>query len=304
MTKQLLVLALVAGAMLPARAATIFYGINTSGDLFTLNSATGATTAAGSIALAGNSYFGLAWNGFDLYAYGRTATNAELFKLSIDINTQVATLASTINLGSSTVGASQMAEGDFTFVTSNTGYISSQNATRYDFLSFTFAGLSGSTTNLGNCTASPCADGIGRNLGLDGLYWNGTTLYGTQAQSSTVVTTLDTVNTANGFRTNVGASGLTAGTSLANGALTMNPLSGVYFALNNDSINTAMLYMVNTSTGAFTLPGVSLTGAFTTSISGLAFATIADPAQVVPEPSTLAFGMLGLGALAWRRWRP
>ena len=137
MTKQLLILALAAGAMAPARAATIFYGINTNGDLFTLNSGTGATLAAGSLALAGNSYFGLAWNGSDLYAYGRTASNAQLFKLSININTQVATLASTVDLGSSALGASQMAEGDFTFTSPTAGYISSQNATRYDFLSFT-----------------------------------------------------------------------------------------------------------------------------------------------------------------------
>jgi PEP-CTERM motif len=286
-TKRLSLL-LIFGALLAPRlvAIPIFYGATQTGDFFSIDPITGITTSIATIA-GTPSIVGLAVSNNHLYTLDANTGNV------LELNTSGAIL-NTINIG---VGAAAVGEGDIAFNGagpnfngSGTMYIASAAFPTVKFYSATLTNsTTGTNALLKTCNTNPCAGSGETRIFFDGISFVGATLYGLQQGGAG----LYTINTADGFPTLAGATGLPGGN--ANGALTTRFTDNQLFGALSNNVG-ATLYMFSV-TGTPTLIGAMGRN----NVTGLAFVDVGGP--TVPEPSTVLLLSGGLALIAWRRAR-
>ncbi len=258
---SVVVAALIACNVPQVQAQNTLYGVTAfENQLFTVNPASGTGTLVGGL-------------GVNAFAYGIANRNGSLyiFDQSIGqirpINLATGAAGAGINIG---VGA-LAGEGDLAFRADGTGFLASifDSAQNPANNLYSFNILTGTSALIGST-----------GIALDGLAFNGNTLYALAQNDGN----LYTVNQTTASLTPVGALGFEKNNPFA--AIAFHPNGTLYGAIED------RLYTINTTTGAATPVDPNVLDFGFSSVSGLAFAPI-------PEPGTIAmFAMGGLLVLA------
>lgn len=272
-----------AAALLGALAASIalttgpasaqLYGLTSAfpnaGDIYTLNTSTGAATLVTSLTgVDFTSLDGLEFLGNTLYA--------------TDVFTSGVAQFGTIDLATGAFTAINNQGGS----TNWHGLAANQTAGLFYIIDITDGNNLKSVTPAGVITTIGPAGQEGRGMAYDD---NAGILYAADGGN------LYTVDTSTGASTTIGALGVAAGGI----GLAFDPVANVLYANDADA---GGLYTVNTTTGAATLigPNGAVSGG---GIDGLAF-RVAPSVGAVPEPGTVALfaiGLLPLTGVARRR---
>lgn len=253
---------LMAASLPLAQGQGTMYGVTAfENQLFTVNPATGGGTLVGGL-------------GVEAFAYGIAARNGSLYIFDQTIgqirqvNPATGQAGAGINIGVGAIAG----EGDLAFRSDGIGFLASifdAGSNPVNNL-YSFDILAGTSILLGST-----------GLALDGLAFNGNTLYALAQNDGN----LYTVNQTTASLTPVGALGFEKNNPFA--AITFAPDGTLYGAIED------RLYTISTITGAATPADLNVLDFGFSSVSGLA---------VVPEPGTVAlFGLGGLIFLATLR---